>query len=887
MRNVLSVLPPTFCVFFFFFNLCHAWIATPTPRYIPVENIAINCGTSGNSTDMDHGRIWIGDVGSKFSPVEENGKNSMINSTSETQDPAVGIVPVPYKTARKSYFQFTYVLPVTPGPKFVRLHFYPRDYSSLDGSRDFFTVKAGSYTLLADFSASDTVNADDTIQHKTLSKEFCVMVLENEKQLNLMFIPRPSTANDQFYAFINGFEIVSMPYDLYYSRQEENGIGIPYIGQTGERVYISTDMPLETVYRLNVGGNSIPPSSDTGMFREWSNIDVYYRLGDAVISREPFLKLNYSAIPNYTAPDELYRSAISMGPNRTRNLLSNLTWELPIASGFNYLVRLHFCELESVITMPGGRSFTIYIDNQTAKVAADVIEGKATPVFRDYVVKIENNGLEVKSTMFIALQPGKAINSINDVILNGVEVLKLSNIRTILAKPLSTGTRHESKLKNTIIIVTGSGGGFLILLTLMWFMVLSKTRKTNSFGSYSYPLSKYCCCWPDPSKRKSTGTKASSASDDFCRHFSLGEIKIATRNFHEELIVGVGGFGNVYKGLIDKGTVTVAIKRLNRESRQGVWEFRTEIEMLSRLRHVHLVSLIGYCEEEGEMILVYDYMANGTLRHHLYDLKSNHLPWKQRLKICIGAARGLHYLHTGANHPIIHRDVKTTNILLDQDWVAKVSDFGLSKMSVDNTEVSTMVKGTWGYLDPDYARRQKLSEKSDVYSFGVVLWEVLCARKALDQKLEEEQWNLANWATKCIERGSIGQIIDPYLKGKIAPKSFKVYVEVAEGCVREQGIQRPTMDDVMEKLRFALELQENEDAAIDKLNSADGLTYPNLLSYHYVVYNEHTSEIGSNSGLTTTTISESTRLARDSSTIQSSEEGTTDSPIEIKDSTTH
>ncbi|KAF5479173.1 hypothetical protein F2P56_000021 [Juglans regia] len=302
MRNVLSVLPPTFCVFFLVFNLCHISIANPTPRYIAVDNIAIDCGTSGNSTNMD-GRMWIGDVGSKFSPVEENGKNST-NYKSKSNDPAVDSVP--YMTARQSYLQFTYVLPVTPGPKFVRLYFYPRDYSSLDGHNDCFTIKAGSYTLFADFRASDTVNAFDTIQHKTLSKEFCVMVLENEKQLNLTFIPCPSTAKEQFYAFINGIEIVSMPYYLYYSRQEEYGIGIPYIGQTGERAYISTDMPLETVYRLNVGGNSIPPSSDTGMFREWSNIDVYYRLGEAVISREPFLKLNYSAIPNYTAPDDLY-----------------------------------------------------------------------------------------------------------------------------------------------------------------------------------------------------------------------------------------------------------------------------------------------------------------------------------------------------------------------------------------------------------------------------------------------------------------------------------------------------------------------------------------------------------------------------------------------------
>ncbi|KAG6659325.1 hypothetical protein CIPAW_03G026600 [Carya illinoinensis] len=842
MTKVLFVLPPTYCFFFLFFNLCHISISTTvsTPRYVAVENIALNCGDSSNSTGRD-GRKWIGDKDSK---IFQNDRYSYPAPKSAPH------VSVPYRTARISQSQFTYVFPVTPGPKFVRLHFYSGDYLDVGGiTRLIFTVNA----------------------------EFCVMVPENEQKLNLTFIPFSRVS----YAFINGIELVSMPYDVYYfRRQEEYRIGIPYIGQNANgRVNVSHDLALETVYRLNVGGSSISPISDTGMFREWSNDSYYWSSTEVVtITRMPSLILNYSTlVPNYTAPEDVYRSAVSMGPNKT----SNLTWRLVVDCGFNYLVRLHFCEIEPKITKAGERPFIIYIDNQLVEQTADVIKwsgGRDMPVFRDYVVMMQKKDVEANSTLSIALHPSEATSSINDIILNGVEVFKLSNTRTLVSPsddlassllPVLNGTRHESKLKNTIIIVTGSGGCFLILLTLMWFMVLSKRRKTNSNGSRSPPLSKYCWCWPDPSKSKSRGRQASSAPDEFCHHFSLGEIKTATRNFHEELIVGVGGFGNVYKGLIDKGTVTVAIKRLNRESRQGVCEFRAEIEMLSRLRHVHLVSLIGYCEEEGEMILVYDYMANGTLRHHLYDNESNHLPWKERLKICIGAARGLHYLHTGAKHPIIHRDVKTTNILLDQDWVAKVSDFGLSKMSVDNTEVSTMVKGTWGYLDPEYARRHKLSEKSDVYSFGVVLWEVLCARKALDQKLEEEQWNLANWVTKCIEKGSIGQIIDPYLKGKIAPKSFKVYVEVAEGCVREQGIQRPTMDDIMEKLRFALELQENEDAAIDRINSADGLTYPNF-----------------ESGLTMTTISESTRLTLDSSTIRTIEEGTRDGPIEIEDSTT-
>jgi serine/threonine protein kinase len=300
--------------------------------------------------------------------------------------------------------------------------------------------------------------------------------------------------------------------------------------------------------------------------------------------------------------------------------------------------------------------------------------------------------------------------------------------------------------------------------------------------------------------------------------------------------------------------MTVAIKRMKPESRQGAREFRTEIEMLSQLRHVHLVSLIGYCNDDSEMILVYEYMKNGTLCHHLYDTDNDPLTWKQRLQICIGAARGLHYLHTSTKHPIIHRDVKTTNILLDEKWVSKVSDFGLSKMGLDNSAVSTLVKGTVGYLDPDYARRQQLTEKSDVYSFGVVMFEVLCARKAMNQRLQEEQRNLASWARKCIERGTISQIIDPYLSNKMVPECLKVYVELAESCIRDQGIHRPTMNDVMEKLEFALELQENADKAKDTDSEEVSLIHLAVTStppWYNNVYNGKVLESTSGTELTT------------------------------------
>ncbi|KAK2969155.1 hypothetical protein RJ640_026789 [Escallonia rubra] len=311
--------------------------------------------------------------------------------------------------------------------------------------------------------------------------------------------------------------------------------------------------------------------------------------------------------------------------------------------------------------------------------------------------------------------------------------------------------------------------------------------------------------------------------EQLSRRFSLAEIQIATQDFDDALVIGQGGFGKVYKGVIDNGASTVAIKRLNSLSKQGAPEFWTEIEMLSKFRHCNLVSLIGYCDDSHEMALVYEYMLHGTLDDHLHKLhKSGNPPlsWVQRLKICIGAARGLDYLHTGTGiqHRVIHRDVKSSNILLDENWAAKVSDFGLSKLGPANrsfSHVNTDVKGTLGYLDPEYFLTSQLTRNSDVYAFGVVLLEVLSGRPAVDRQLNEEQMGLASWAKRCVKREKVDQIIDPYLKEEqLSSKRLRKFVKIADQCLCRNPEERPTMGEVLVCLEFALKLQESSSSSI-------------------------------------------------------------------------
>ncbi|XP_023765513.1 receptor-like protein kinase HERK 1 [Lactuca sativa] len=318
----------------------------------------------------------------------------------------------------------------------------------------------------------------------------------------------------------------------------------------------------------------------------------------------------------------------------------------------------------------------------------------------------------------------------------------------------------------------------------------------------------------------STSSSSSSSSIEWsqpCRPFEFSEILLATGNFSESLVIGHGGFGKVFKGNVINGSsvVVAAFKRLDSMSSQGASEFWAEVKMLSKLRHCHLVSLFGYCNHEKEMIIIYEYMPNGTLEDHLHKLGTP-LSWLQRLKICIGTARGLDYLHTGTGieFGVIHRDVKSSNILLQDNWAAKISDFGLSKIGVTNkpsTYVKTLVKGTFGYLDPNYFTTGRLTRKSDVYSFGVVLLEVLCRKRAVDRSLDEEQWGLVPFVQESIKQGSLKSIIDSGIRDQISQKCLKEFLRIAERCLHNNPKQRPAMAEVVVALDSVLTLQQKTD----------------------------------------------------------------------------
>uniref|UniRef100_A0A0A9GJ58 non-specific serine/threonine protein kinase n=1 Tax=Arundo donax TaxID=35708 RepID=A0A0A9GJ58_ARUDO len=321
-----------------------------------------------------------------------------------------------------------------------------------------------------------------------------------------------------------------------------------------------------------------------------------------------------------------------------------------------------------------------------------------------------------------------------------------------------------------------------------------------------------------------------SVKIDGVRCFTFEEMATATNNFDLSAQVGQGGYGKVYRGILADGAI-VAIKRAHEDSLQGSQEFCTEIELLSRLHHRNLVSLVGYCDEEDEQMLVYEFMSNSTLRDHLSAKSKRSLSFGLRLQIALGAAKGILYLHTEADPPIFHRDVKASNILLDSKFVAKVADFGLSRLApvpdVDGTlpaHVSTVVKGTPGYLDPEYFLTHKLTDKSDVYSLGVVFLEMLTGMKPI-----EHGKNIVREVNSACQSGKISEIIDSRM-GLCPPECVRRFLSLATKCCQDETDARSSMWEIVRELEVILRMMPEEDLVLLETSETDSTDVSKSLS---------------------------------------------------------
>ncbi|KAG7984849.1 hypothetical protein I3843_04G180900 [Carya illinoinensis] len=325
----------------------------------------------------------------------------------------------------------------------------------------------------------------------------------------------------------------------------------------------------------------------------------------------------------------------------------------------------------------------------------------------------------------------------------------------------------------------------------------SSTNKRSGIGSI---LSSSIASSTSVSLMSNMATRVLSA-----KTFSLAELEKATDKFSSKRVLGEGGFGRVYLGIMED-RVEVAVKMLTRDNQNGDREFIAEVEMLSRLHHRNLVKLIGICIEGPMRCLVYELVRNGSVESHLHgvDKEKGPLDWDARLKIALGAARGLAYLHEDSNPRVIHRDFKASNVLLEDDFTPKVSDFGLAREATEGSHhISTRVMGTFGYVAPEYAMTGHLLVKSDVYSYGVVLLELLTGRKPVDMSQPPGQENLVTWARPLLTtREGLEQLVDPSLAGSYDFDDMAKVAAIASMCVHPEVTNRPFMGEVVQALKL-------------------------------------------------------------------------------------
>ncbi|GLT38311.1 hypothetical protein SLA2020_125680 [Shorea laevis] len=376
---------------------------------------------------------------------------------------------------------------------------------------------------------------------------------------------------------------------------------------------------------------------------------------------------------------------------------------------------------------------------------------------------------------------------------------------------------HDILSSNSIILIIVSIISICIVFAIFLVIVMlrriksarkngSCNEKNNSSRLIAHTATDFNCS-PDVKGRCLNGGNLQLSTPSRYRGVQVltyKELELATDNFSEANVIGNGGFGVAYRGVLADGTVA-AIKRLQRDRKQGERAFRMEVDLLSRLHSPYLVQLLGYCADQQHRLLIFEFMPNGTLQQHLHSPKGQYQPldWGTRLRIALDCARALEFLHDHSIPTVIHRDFKCTNILLDQNFRAKVSDFGLAKIGSEkiNGQILTRVLGTTGYLAPEYASTGKLTTKSDVYSYGVVLLQLLTGRVPVDTKRPSGEHVLVSWALpRLTNRDKVVEMVDPVLEGQYSKKGLIQIAAIAAMCVQPEADYRPLMVDVVQSL---------------------------------------------------------------------------------------
>ncbi|XP_058091344.1 probable receptor-like protein kinase At1g49730 isoform X2 [Magnolia sinica] len=384
-----------------------------------------------------------------------------------------------------------------------------------------------------------------------------------------------------------------------------------------------------------------------------------------------------------------------------------------------------------------------------------------------------------------------------------------------------------------LTLIPGIGIGVTgVAVLLLVILILLIRRKSRELKGSENPNGTSWKGFPQQPIRK-----CQEGPSSMFRRFSYRETKKATENF--STVIGRGGFGTVYKAQFSNGFVA-AVKRMNKVSEQGEDEFCREMELLGRLHHRHLVALKGFCIEKHERFLMYEYMENGSLKDHLHPPEKTPLSWQARIQIAIDVANALEYLHFYCDPPLCHRDIKSSNILLDENFVAKVADFGLAHASrsgsISFEPVNTDIRGTPGYMDPEYVVTQELTEKSDVYSYGVLLLELVTARRAI-----QESRNLVEWSQKFMVTDSrLPELVDPAIADSFDLEQLQTVVRIARWCTQREGRSRPSIKQVLRLMYERLDpvhsgfiqAVEDEDEAIGSGGRIKGKLHGNEVIFH-------------------------------------------------------